>query len=163
MKKENKIEIPDLKDIEILEEDDIIKLGDSLLEAFKKKLGDNKLYVVYYSSWKNFYQCEEAMPKDICFSRESYNSWTQLNFHNIYGKIDCIFRDKDKAINYTNQKNLGNYKKEMEDLKSQIDECNPIKVMEECEKKKQKLIESYLSLKEKVKVLESEEKDNIEK
>ena len=37
--KSKKIEIPDYTDIEILEDEDLIKLGDTILETLKKKLG----------------------------------------------------------------------------------------------------------------------------
>ena len=154
MKKQKTI-IPDYNDIEILEDEDLIKLGDTILEVIKSKIGTTKLYVVYKWTDISGYELKEVSIEDICFSRESYR--TELNFRNVYGTIYYIYKDKEKAQQYCDQHNIDIIKRQITQLKEEIDDCNPIKVLESVEEKREKLMKRYNELKEKLDKLEVEE------
>lgn len=152
--KKQKIIIPDYNDIEILEDEDLIKLGDTILEVLKNKIGTTKLYVVYKRS--SGYEVKETSIEDICFSRESYGNCTELNFKNVYGTIYYIFKDKEKAQQYCDKQNIDIIKKQITQLKEEIDDCNPIKAIEKVEKEREKLMKNYNELKEKLDKLEAD-------
>lgn len=148
--KNKKIEIPDYTDIDILEDEDLIKLGDTILEVFKLKLGTTKLFVVYKWSDDIGYVMNEASIEDICFSRESFRALTDIHFKNIYGTIYYIFKDKEKAEKYCDNQNIDLIKKNISKLEKEIENCNPIKAMERVKKEQDILVNRYMELKEKL-------------
>lgn len=157
--KNKKVEIPDYTDIEILEDEDLIRLGDTILEVFKLKLGATKLFVVYKWNDSEGYICNEVSIEDICFSREDFSKFTDIHFRGVYGKIYYIFKDKEKAQKYCDTQNIDLIKKNILKLEKEIENCNPIKAMERVKKEQENLVEKYIELKEKLEKIEKENND----
>lgn len=159
--KKQKIEIPDYSSIDVLEDEDLIKLGDSMLEALKQKLGAIKLFVVY-KSYGDEYDFKEVSIEDICFANEYYEKATQVRFRCIFGQIQYIFKDKKKAEEYCSKMNIDSMKKRLSRLEEEINKYDPIKLLEKLEQDRTKLLKQYTELKEKIKKVEQPD-ENLDK
>ena len=162
MKKNKNIDLPDLTKLSIFEDEDLVNLGEKILQILRNQIGCEELYVIY-KDYVGEHTYKKCSIKDIRFTQERYNSCIDVTFQGIYNSIQFICKNQKDAEDYCNKNNISFLEKQIERIKKEIDDINPIKVIEETEEKRTKLLERYqqckLKLEETQKLIEESEKN----
>lgn len=141
-KKKDKIELPDMKDWLVIDAWDIIDLYESVINKMKEILGDVPLYIVWKSYNDEYKVCETNMD-NIKFMAQEYDGLKlELKKGYVYN-IQNIYKNKEDAYEEMKRLNVAFIKLNIEKIQKELDAINPVKVMDEIEIKRKKLLQDY--------------------
>ena len=149
-KRKEEIELPALEDWLCIDKYEVIDLYKSILNKMKKQLGTEKIYILWHDSKKQ-YQVFETTIDNIRMCHMDYDG-ISLSFKSGYiYNIDKIYKNRESAEENAKLLNVEFLELSIKNIQKQIDEINPIKIVEEAEQKRQKLFEKYQELKRELK------------
>lgn len=148
-KRKEEIVLPDLENWLCIDKYDIVDIYKSILDKMKEQLGTEKLYVLWHDSKKE-YQVFETTIDNIRMCAMDYDG-IDLRFKNGYiYNIDKVYKTKEIAEENAKLLNIEFLEQSIKNIQKQIDEINPIKIVEEAEHRRQTLFEKYQELKKKL-------------
>lgn len=144
MKKQKKVELLDLTQQDSFYPDDFIDLTLGIVELLKERIGTEFVYICY-EDWEHKFVYKKANVKDIKVGQMSCDRYYSMQFKNDYitSKADIIFKDEKMAKDYCDRNNIEYIKNKIKKIQDDIDKTNPVKVMQETEEKRKKLIEQF--------------------